>query len=295
MKTKKIAGNITGFITVFFWGITYISTKVLLEVFNPVEILFTRFLMGLIFLVFLYPKPLKIKDKKQEIYFALAGVTGVTLFYLLENIALTYTMASNVGVISALAPFFTGIIGYIFMKNKEKLTKNFFIGFVLALIGVGLISFNGATTFKVNPVGDLLAVASVIIWGIYGNLTRKLGSYGYNTIQVTRRTFIYGILFMLPALKFFDFNIQMSDLLQYKYLFNMVFLGLGASAICFVTWNYTVKVLGAVKASLFIYLIPIITVITSFIFLNERLTWMSFFGIIFAILGLMISNKKEKL
>lgn len=295
MKTKKIAGNITGFITVFFWGITYISTKVLLEVFNPVEILFTRFLMGLIFLVFLYPKPLKIKDKKQEIYFALAGVTGVTLFYLLENIALTYTMASNVGVISALAPFFTGIIGYIFMKNKEKLTKNFFIGFVLALIGVGLISFNGATTFKVNPVGDLLAVASVIIWGIYGNLTRKLGSYGYNTIQVTRRTFIYGILFMLPALKFFDFNIQMSDLLQYKYLFNMVFLGLGASAICFVTWNYTVKVLGAVKASLFIYLIPIITVITSFIFLNERLTRMSSFGIIFAILGLMISNKKEKL
>ncbi|MGB0404781.1 MAG: DMT family transporter, partial [Fusobacterium sp.] len=125
MKTKKIAGNITGFITVFFWGITYISTKVLLEVFNPVEILFTRFLMGLIFLVLLYPKPLKIKDKKQEIYFALAGITGVTLFYLLENIALTYTMASNVGVISALAPFFTGIIGYIFMKNKEKLTKNF--------------------------------------------------------------------------------------------------------------------------------------------------------------------------
>ncbi|MDP0492854.1 MAG: DMT family transporter [Fusobacterium sp. JB021] len=295
MKTKKIAGNIAGFTTVFFWGITYISTKVLLEVFNPVEILFTRFLMGLIFLVLLYPKPLKIKDKKQEIYFALAGITGVTLFYLLENIALTYTMASNVGVISALAPFFTGIIGYIFMKNKEKLTKNFFIGFVLALIGVGLISFNGATTFKVNPVGDLLAVASVIIWGIYGNLTRKLGSYGYNTIQVTRRTFIYGIIFMLPALKFFDFNVQISDLLQYKYLFNMVFLGLGASAICFVTWNYTVKVLGAVKASLFIYLIPIITVITSFIFLNERLTWMSFFGIIFAILGLMISNKKEKL
>lgn len=295
MKTKKISGNIAGFTTVFFWGITYISTKVLLEVFNPVEILFTRFLMGLIFLVLLYPKPLKIKDKKQEIYFALAGITGVTLFYLLENIALTYTMASNVGVISALAPFFTGIIGYIFMKNKEKLTKNFFIGFVLALIGVGLISFNGATTFKVNPVGDLLAVASVIIWGIYGNLTRKLGSYGYNTIQVTRRTFIYGIIFMLPALKFFDFNVQISDLLQYKYLFNMVFLGLGASAICFVTWNYTVKVLGAVKASLFIYLIPIITVITSFIFLNERLTWMSFFGIIFAILGLMISNKKEKL
>lgn len=295
MKTKKIAGNITGLITVFFWGMTYISTKVLLEVFNPVEILFTRFLMGLIFLMILYPKPLKVKDKKQEIIFALAGLTGVTLFYLFENIALTYTMASNVGVISALGPFFTGIVSYIFMKRKEKLSRNFFIGFVLALIGISFISFSGARTFKINPIGDLLAVTSVMIWGIYGNLTRILGNYGYNTIQVTRRTFIYGIIFMLPALHFFDFDIKMSEVLEPKYLFNLLFLGIGASATCFVTWNYTVKFLGAVRASLFLYLIPIITVITSIIVLNEKLTVMSSLGVLFTLFGLLISNKKERL
>lgn len=295
MKSKKIAGNITGFITVFFWGMTYISTKILLEVFNPIEILFTRFLMGLIFLIILYPKPLKIKDKRQEIYFALAGLTGVTLFYLLENIALTFTMASNVGVISALVPFFTGIVGYIFMKKKEKLSKFFFIGFLLALTGISFISFSGASTFKINPVGDLLAVTSVMIWGIYGNLTRILGSYGYNTIQVTRRTFMYGLVFMLPALYFFDFNIGISEVLEPKYLFNLLFLGIGASAICFVTWNYTVKALGPVRASLFIYLIPIVTVITSMIVLNEKLTIMSSIGVLFTFLGLLISNKKETL
>lgn len=295
MKSKKIAGNTTGFITVFFWGITYISTKVLLEVFNPIEILFTRFLMGLIFLIILYPKPLKIKDKRQEIYFALAGLTGVTLFYLLENIALTFTMASNVGVISALVPFFTGIVGYIFMKKKEKLNRNFFIGFLLALTGISFISFSGASIFKINPVGDLLAVTSVMIWGIYGNLTRILGSYGYNTIQVTRRTFMYGLVFMLPALYFFDFNIGISEVLEPKYLFNLLFLGIGASAICFVTWNYTVKALGPVRASLFIYLIPIVTVITSMIVLNEKLTIMSSIGVLFTFLGLLISNKKETL
>jgi len=295
MKSKKIAGNTTGFITVFFWGITYISTKILLEVFNPIEILFTRFLMGFIFLIILYPKPLKIKDKRQEIYFALAGLTGVTLFYLLENIALTFTMASNVGVISALVPFFTGIVGYIFMKKKEKLSRNFFIGFLLALTGISFISFSGASTFKINLVGDLLAVTSVMIWGIYGNLTRILGSYGYNTIQVTRRTFAYGIVFMLPALHFFDFNIGISEVLEPKYLFNLLFLGIGASAICFVTWNYTVKALGPVRASLFIYLIPIVTIITSMIVLNEKLTIMSSIGVLFTFLGLLISNKKETL
>ncbi|MFA6708957.1 MAG: DMT family transporter [Fusobacterium sp.] len=293
MKSKKIAGNTTGFITVFFWGMTYISTKILLEVFNPIEILFTRFLMGFIFLMILYPKPLKIKDRKQEIFFALAGLAGVTLFYLLENIALTFTMASNVGVISALAPFFTGIVSYIFMKRQEKLNKYFFIGFLLALIGISFISFSGASTFKINPIGDFLAVISVMIWGIYGNLTRILGSYGYNTIQVTRRTFAYGIVFMLPALHFFDFNIQMSDALEPKYFFNLLFLGLGASAICFVTWNYTVKVLGPLRASIFLYLMPIVTVITSIIVLGEKLTVMSSIGVLFTFFGLLISNKKE--
>lgn len=79
---------------------------------------------------------------------------------------------------------------------------------------------------------------------------------------------------MLPALGFLDFELNLARFANTTYLFNIVFLGLGASALCFVTWNLAVRELGAVKASVYIYMVPVITVITSAIVLQEKsLCW----------------------
>jgi drug/metabolite transporter (DMT)-like permease len=78
------------------------------------------------------------------------------------------------------------------------------------------------------------------------------------------------------------------------YLFNIVFLGLGASALCFVTWNFAVKVLGAVKTSIYIYMIPVITVVTSVLVLRERITGMAAVGTLLTLVGLIISESKFK-
>lgn len=99
MNKQTRIGHLLAFITIFIWGITYIATKVLLDSFTPVQILFIRFVIGILALFIACPHVLKLKDKKQEIIFMGAGLTGVTLYYLLENISLKYTMASNVGVI----------------------------------------------------------------------------------------------------------------------------------------------------------------------------------------------------
>ena len=107
-------------ITIVIWGTTFISTKILLADFTPIEILFFRFLFGLLVLMVVYPKRLKIKEQKQEITFAMAGLCGICLYYLLENIALTYTMASNVGIIISVAPFFTAVLSHVFIKQKEN-------------------------------------------------------------------------------------------------------------------------------------------------------------------------------
>ncbi|WP_285946081.1 DMT family transporter [Thomasclavelia cocleata] len=107
--SKYLFGHIAALLTIFIWGTTFISTKILLVDFKPIEILFFRFLIGLIALLIIYPKRLKKTTKDQEITFALAGLCGVTLYFLLENIALTYSMASNIGVIISIAPFFTAI------------------------------------------------------------------------------------------------------------------------------------------------------------------------------------------
>lgn len=293
MKNKNTTGHLSALLTIIIWGTTFISTKVLLTDFQPVEILFFRFIMGLLALLVVYPHRLKKVTGKQELTFAAAGLCGICLYYLLENIALTYTMASNVGVIISVAPFFTAILTHLFIKGEEKLRINFFLGVAVAMVGIFLISFNGSK-LELNPMGDLLALLAALVWACYSVLTKKISSYGYNTILTTRRVFIYGILFMIPALFLFDFELGFTRFSNPVYLLNIVYLGLGASALCFVTWNFAVKVLGAVKTSIYIYMVPVITIVTSALILKEPLTILSVIGTFLAIIGLFLLEYNGK-
>lgn len=291
MENKRAAGHLAAFFTILIWGTTFISTKVLLQGFQPVEILFFRFIIGLIALMIVYPHRMKGADRKQELTFAAAGLCGVCLYYLLENIALTYTMASNVGVIISVAPFFTGILSHLFQKQEERMNANFFTGFAMAMAGIFLISFNGAS-LQVNPAGDLLALLAAFLWACYSILTKKISGWGYPTILTTRRVFFYGILFMIPVFIFTESRFDLARLKDPICLMNILFLGIGASALCFVTWNFSVKLLGAVKTSVYIYLVPVITVAASVAVLHEPFTYLMAAGTLLTLLGLFLSERK---
>lgn len=288
---KQLIAHVLAVVTIIIWGSTFISTKILLVDFAPIEILFYRFLIGLLALLIVYPHRLKVKEKKHELTFAVAGLCGVTLYYLLENIALSFTTASNVGVIVSIIPFFTALFAYFFL-HEAKPRPTFFIGLAVSMIGIYLISFQGNSVLKINPLGDMLAILASVVWAGYAVLSRKISSYGYNTIQTTRRIFTYGILFMLPIVFCFEAGIQQFQ--KPVNLFNILFLGLGASALCFVTWNMAVKTLGAVQTSVYIYMVPVITVIVSVVVLHETLTWVLVLGMVFSLTGLFISEYRGK-
>jgi len=275
---KTIHGHIAAFLTILIWGTTFISTKVLLISFKPVEILFIRFMIGYFALWCVCPRRLKVRMRKQEWYFAAAGLCGVTLYYLFENIALTYTLASNVGVIISIAPFFTVIFSCLFLHDRRPNIR-FFAGFLIALAGIFLISFGGEKNLQLNPVGDLLAVIAAMFWAAFSTITKKISGFGYNTIQTTRRTFFYGLIFMVPALLLMDFHMELQQF--------------GASALCFVTWNLAVKILGSVKTSVYIYMVPVITAVTSALILHEKLTRTIISGIVLTLIGLFLSEDRK--
>lgn len=291
MENKDYIGHGAALLTILIWGTTFISTKMLLVEFKPIEILVFRFVMGFLALWIICPKRLKTNGWKQEAVFAAAGLSGICLYYLLENIALTYTLASNVGVIISVAPFFTAILAHIFIGSEEKFRVNFFAGFIIAMAGIVMISLNGAK-LQLNPMGDFLAILAAIVWAVYSILSKKISGFGYPVVLTTRRTFFYGILFMIPAAWIFDLRLDVTGFADPKNLLNILYLGLGASALCFVTWNFAVKKLGAVKTSIYIYMVPVITVITSVLILGEQITWMSGLGVIFTMCGLIISEMK---
>lgn len=223
--------------------------------------------------------------------FAAAGLCGVCLYYLLENVALTYTTASNVGVIVSAAPFFTVVLSRLFSKTEEKLRARFWIGFFAAMTGICLISF-GDAGLSVSPLGDLLALGAALLWAAYSLLTRKISGYGYGTVQATRQIFFYGTVFMLPFLFLLGFSPDPRALTEPEYALNLLYLGLGASALCFVTWNYAVRALGAVGTSVYIYMVPVITLLTSAAVLGEEITPTSSAGTGLTLAGLFLSESK---
>lgn len=290
---KTPAGHLSAFSTIIIWGTTFVSTKILLIDFSPIEILFFRFLIGFVALSLVYPQKLKVTERKHELYFIFAGLSGVTLYFLFENIALTYSLASNVGVIISIAPFFTAIFAHIFLEG-ETLKPQFFIGFVVAILGIFLISFNGNIVLKLNPLGDIFTILAAIVWAIYSILTKKISNFHYNTLQTTRRIFFYGLIFILPTLFIFDFKLGLNRFTEPSNLLNILYLGLGASALCFVTWNFSLKILGAVKTSVYIYIVPVITVVTSAVILHEKITQISLIGTALILVGLFLSQRKIK-
>ena len=290
-NSNNILGHLLAFFTSLIWGTTLVSTKILLKNFQPVEILFFRFLMALLMLYIICPIKAPHTTKKQKIIIILAGLTGITLYYLLENIALNYTLAANVSIINCCAPFLTAIFTFLFLKNKEKVNRNFFIGFVVSIIGIWFILFNG-NKINLNPLGDILAMCAAISWAIYSILIKKIADCNIPTLLVTRKTFLYGIIFMIPFLFLFDFKFDLTLFFNLTNLLNLLFLGFIASGICFFMWNKSIKIIGAVKSGVYLYLIPVVTVILSSIILKEPISIYLIIGVILTILGLIVSEIK---
>lgn len=289
---QMLGGHLAAAGTVFLWGITFVSTKILLKSFSPIEILFTRFVIAYLALLVLYPKRIKTKSLQKEILFMAAGLCGITLYFLMENIALTYTLAMNVGIIVSIAPLLTAVFAH-FLLHDESLKPRFLVGFLVAMTGIVLIGLNGSLVLKLNPLGDCLAALAALVWAMYSIIMRKISDFGYHAIGCTRRVIFYGIVFMIPALFLLGFNPEISKFAEPVNLLNIAFLGLGASAVCFVSWTWTVRMLGAVKTSFYIYAVPVITMVASALVLREKITTVTCTGAILTLAGLFISERKS--
>ena len=305
-NSQKVLGVILAAVSIFFWGITFVCTKYLLNNFSSLEILFYRFISAYLGLWLIHPKYEKI-EIRDNLYFAVAALTGVVLYQLTENIAINYTNASNVSVIVSICPLFTAIISQIFLKEKH-LSFWFIIGFVISITGVALVCFNGSTALEFNPRGDILALLSGICWGFYSMIISITNKKNYSAVAVSRRIFFFAFLMMIP-LSLAGWRITLSNPeTQFFFSFdkslnaerfsnpfnwlNLLFLGVVANGICFTIWNKACQILGTVKVNCTIYLIPVVTIVFAFLLLGEKITLLGGIGALVTIAGLFISEKK---
>lgn len=291
-KKDKVLGHMLALFTIFIWGITFVSSKLLLEYFSPLAIMVLRFTLAYIGLWVIHPKFYKVISFKEEFVFIAAGATGVAGYFFMENTAIIYTTVSNTGLILASAPLFVAIVAHIFTTD-EAFHINLLYGFVIAMFGVGLVIFNGQANLSVNPLGDFLALMAGLVWAFYSLAIKKMNK-DYSPVFLTRRTFFYGVLFGALALFIFEGGTDLSPLFTTSSWMHITFLGLIASATCYVFWNKAIRLIGSVKTSNYIYLMPVFTMIASFIVLDEVITALMLLGCVFILVGVYVSENGLK-
>jgi len=286
------------------WGITFVSTKVLIGAgMQPAAIFVCRFILayiGLWIYIILSRAPFRIWNGwKDELVFLILGITGGSFYFLTENTALAYTQASNVAFLVCSAPLFTAIFTILynrfgksrFARGLEKVRFGWPLvgGTLLAFIGMALMVFEGQKV-QLSAAGDLLAIGAAICWAVYslfmGQMTRE-----YGTITATRKVFFYGLVTILPFLGGCKDSFSADILCQTAVWGNLLFLGFIASLVCFLAWNVVIDRLGNITSTNYVYLNPIFTLLTAMALLGERMTFMAAIGSVFILIGVIWAGK----
>ena len=179
MSTTRpsVGYHILALATIFVWGTTFVSTKVLLSHgLTPPEIMFYRFIIAYA-LVWIFTRKVWADTWRDELLLAVAGFTGGTLYFLAENTAIDYSITSNVALVVCVTPVLTALLTSI--CYKERITARLVVGSVVALSGVGFVVLNG-TVLHIHPLGDALALVAAMAWAVYSVVIRRFDGY-YST------------------------------------------------------------------------------------------------------------------
>ncbi len=292
MKKQIIAGHLMALFVAVVWGTAFIAVKVLLEDFHPIEVMLFRFLIAWAALFLASPKPLPPKSLRAELPFIGAGITGLTLYFILQNYALKFSYASTVGIIISAAPMFTALLLWL-CRRAPRPGPAFFVGFVLSMAGITLISIAQGEALDFNLTGCGLTLGAALCWGAYGVFIELTETSGCTSLQVTRKVFFWGLLFGLPFIWLNHLDMSLNRFAQPVLLFCILYLGLGASALCFAVWNQAVVMIGSVATNVYIYLMPVITLVASALILREPVTLFSIGAIALIVAGLWLSQRKS--
>ena len=289
---KKILYHLIAVVVALTWGCTFVNSKILiLHGMSPEEIFTVRFIIAYLCIWIFTPRRLFADNLRDEARMALLGITGGSLYFVAENTAIGISYVNNVSFIVCTAPLATTLLAIAIFRDVHA-TWKIITASILAVIGVGMVIFNGHFVLHLKPLGDALALCACLCWAVYSLLLRGV-SKRYGAVFITRKVFFYGLLTMLPFFAVKPWTFPLAKFTDTAVWGNLLFLGLVASYICFLLWSWVTKKIGALKTTNYVYLNPISTVIVSAIFLDEPMKPMSFIGSLLILAGVFVANRQK--
>ena len=291
-QKMKYKYHLLAFSAVFFWGISLLSTRILLDSgFTPNNITFFRFLIAgsLIFFFRKNKKKTRI-EKKDRKYFYLTALCGVTLFYYFENTGLKFTTVSNTALITATIPLFTLLIAFSLLR-KKMVWQNL-IGIPLGLGGTFILFYKDILDSGIHLKGDIFVFGSVIMWTIYSFVYKKI-MHKYNVIFFTYKVFLYGVIFLIPFMVF-EYKSFINIKFNVSAGLHLLFLSVLCSCLGYYFWNLAVKNIGIKVIANLILLIPIVSITCGIIFLNEPFSINLIISTVLIMLGAFLTSISDE-
>lgn len=297
--------HILAFVVIATWGVTFISTKVLIrEGLLPSQIFALRFVVAYLGIWLLCRggrnRRLFCPSLRDELIFVLLGISGGSMYFLAENTALMYTQACNVSFIVCSAPLLTALLTLLARKilrgplaeglEDVKLSLPLALGTVLAIGGMAAVLFDG-NSVHLSGKGEILAFCAALCWAVYSIFMSQM-TEEYGAVFATRKVFFYGLLTIVPFVAATDINFAI--LARPAVWGNLLFLSLVASLACFVAWNKVMAKIGNVTSTNYIYLNPFFTLVSAVILLGESLTLQSALGCLAIVGGVVIGGMKKQ-
>ena len=286
----KVAASIYATMSISFWGISFVSTKAVLDTLDPYTLLVLRFAIGAMFLLML----LLLKGYRLTIplkyipHLIILGVLGVFIHQVIQATALLTIDASSAGWMISFSPVFTVILSMMFLHEKMTFPKA--LGMIIAITGVLMVTTarsGQSIGFAVN-IGYILMILSTLNWAVYSVLLKKL-RIELPSLVITFYMSLLGFSLTIPFL-IRNRGWEGISLLSNVEWAHLMFLGVFVSGIAYWYWAKALEVLDASKVSMFLYLEPVTTLIAAILLLHEKIFFISILGGVIIIIGVVIVN-----
>ena len=280
-------------LAVIFWSGAFIAGKYSIKEFPPFTLTFLRFSTAFILIFFLmirFEKNWKIKLKDTP-NFIFLGIIGMFAYHVLFFIAIKYTTVINSSLIgAALYPLTTTLLAVIFLKDSVSLKKAGFI--FISFIGAFLIITEGNMKLIFRSginIGDLCMTIAVLCWAVYTIASKKI-SLKFPPLVITTYSFLFCSLFLLPFVlmeKPWVF-LNKTSIIGWS---SILYMAIFPSVIGFLIQQISIKKIGPRRTSMFMFLIPVFSILLSVLILKEVFHPIKIFSSILIIIGVYFSSQ----
>jgi drug/metabolite transporter (DMT)-like permease len=276
--------NLYIIVSIIFWASSFVGIRAAITDFSPIEIAVLRFIVSSIALLLIIISQKTILPKKDHLLRFVQ--LGFVLFanHITLNYGIRTITAGETTLIVSTSQIFQVLLAYLFLK--ENISGRFLIGLFFCFLGVSIIAFQKSIGVSFN-LGVVLVLVAAVTNAAFFVLQKPLLKK-YRPLEVVSYSTWITTLFLLPLGTSAIKSLSMAGLSS---IFSVVYIGI-VSVIAHICWSKVLSKIDASKAAIFLYTVPVMTIVIGFLWLRELPSLISCLGGAIILGGVVLSNSK---